>query len=144
MIQSRGQKVEGFSHRRSSSRTRNSWKKKSDNIKEKEKATAANCQSSKKKSSLNSIEIRINKTDDKSSKGQKSVRIIEPKSKEMFDDEARHHHEENDNTEDNEDVRIQAGIMINAQGGRSKDKGPYQYSRKVKMMLESVFTKKTF
>ena len=68
MIQSRGQKVEGFSHRRSSSRTRNSWKKKSDNIKEKEKAAAANCQSSKKKSSLNSIEIRINKTEDKSSK----------------------------------------------------------------------------
>ena len=38
--------------------------------------------------------------------------------------------------EEDDDVRIQAGIMINAQGGRFKDKGPYQYSRKVEMILE--------
>lgn len=140
----RKQTEEGFQETRNTTRTRNTWKKNSDNNQPKISCDSSpqNLQPSKKKSGINTIEIRIKKTDEKHTKSRekahnKSVKIIEPKSSDKEMHEKNRYLEQRENSvEEDDDVRIQAGIMINAQGGRFKDKGPYQYSRKVEMILE--------
>ena len=150
MPQKRKQKEERSHGTRSESRTRSrtSWRKNNDSDNDGKQSSILFGSSPlylpKKNTGIKSIEISINKTNERfkttpgpKSENSKSVTVRENKpssSEEDMFDESKTIGYNNNCSGDNgcEDVRIQAGIMINAHGGRSKNQGgggPYQYSR---------------
>ena len=148
--QKRRQKEERSHGTRSESRTRSrtSWRENNDSDNDGKQSRILFDSSPlylpKKNSGIKSIEISINKTNERfktttsPNENTKSLTLKENKptssEEEMFD-ESKTIGYNNNCIDDNgcNDVRIQAGIMINAHGGRNKDRGggggPYQYSR---------------
>ena len=150
MPQKRKQKEERSHGTRSESRTRSrtSWRKNNDSDNDGKQSgilfDSSPLYLPKKNTGIKSIEISINKTNDRfkpttgPSETAKSLTLKENKpsssEEEMFDESKTIGYNNNCSSDNGcEDVRIQAGIMINAHGGRSKDRGggggPYQYSR---------------